>query len=454
MSTKFSVDDAVEGSNLNQVLYVGTWGHCKSCDEGGTAIYYSTTQSWCNEEACQAQISFEGTQVVFRGVTGPHHGIAGVSIDSGTETMVDLYSTLKTGDVAVWTSPQLSSGLHTIKIRWTGTYNSLNTQKDSVITLDRIEVVPKSDTPQPVTQAPPIGAIIGGVVGGIALLALVIGGFLYWKKKMNQSMAKSETGLSAVDGGEDGKQKAIPLEPPAPPPPKLSVKASEIVINRDKKLGEAALDVVYEGTFRGSFVAIKTLKVNLDKQATQAFVREMSLIEPLSHRNVIPLAAYCSSPPMLVTKLAHHGNLRDYLTPLNWNQYVGKKVLIDVAAGMAYLHSQNILHGELKSLNILVDLDRESQTDVALISDYGLHRVREQVGKTQGATSVQMSGAPAFSAPETLEGRPLDKPADVYGFAMLCYEVVSKGAMPFQDARDLGQVGYFVAIGKVCESNS
>jgi len=83
-------------------------------------------------------LSFVGTGVTLHAVTDSSHGIAAVSIDGGAETMVDEYSASRIGDVPVWTSPRLSSGTHTIRVRVTGTKQSAST--NDWVTVDRFEV--------------------------------------------------------------------------------------------------------------------------------------------------------------------------------------------------------------------------------------------------------------------------------------------------------------------------
>lgn len=150
--------------------------------------------------------------------------------------------------------------------------------------------------------------------------------------------------------------------------------------------------------------------------------------------SVLPLMAICLSPPMMITDLAEEGNLRQYLGARGWEQSLGRKLLVDVATGMTYLHSLNILHGDLKSLNVLVDGNR------AMITDFGLSKVMWEVGKTNKTTAGGMAGTPGFSAPEVLMGEELKPSADVYAFAMVCYEVVSKGDFPFARAGNIAAV--------------
>ena len=97
------------------------------------------------------------------------------------------------------------------------------------------------------------------------------------------------------------------------------------------------------------------------------------------------------------------------------------------------------------SLNVLVDNNR------VLIADFGLSKVRKDSnsvnpksgwGNTQGHF-----GTIAFMSPELLDGQPLRPPADVYAFAMMFYEVLSGGRMPFQDQPGgIGAVVYKVVV--------
>ncbi|MEV6036806.1 RICIN domain-containing protein [Nonomuraea sp. NPDC052116] len=100
------------------VSYSGDWGHAS--DETGP---YAGTNSYSDTTGATATLNFTGTGITLRAVTAPDHGIAGVTVDNAPEVLVDEYSATRKGDVAVWTSPRLASGAHTIRVRATGTKN-------------------------------------------------------------------------------------------------------------------------------------------------------------------------------------------------------------------------------------------------------------------------------------------------------------------------------------------
>ncbi|MEV7097912.1 RICIN domain-containing protein [Amycolatopsis sp. NPDC051045] len=128
-SASSTVDDANPA-----VTYSGSWGHATG--EPGT---YAGTNSYSDVAGDTATSSFTGTGITVRAVTAPDHGIAGISVDGGAETLVDEYSAARTGDVAVWSSPRLASGKHTIRVRVTGTQRPASTH--GWVTVDRFEVV-------------------------------------------------------------------------------------------------------------------------------------------------------------------------------------------------------------------------------------------------------------------------------------------------------------------------
>ncbi|KAI9004497.1 kinase-like domain-containing protein [Hyaloraphidium curvatum] len=254
----------------------------------------------------------------------------------------------------------------------------------------------------------------------------------------NATMALETTEIIAAPMAPVSPQVAnVPTNLPTAAPPqlrsRLQVSASDVFVDKSRKIGEGSYGVVYEGMLFGvSRVAVKVLKTSdIDHAAIKAFRKEVATWEGLVQRNVLPLMAYCEDPPMMVTDYLASGNLRVFMSAQGWNLGVGIKLLLDVATGMAYLHSRNVLHGDLKSLNILVDENR------AVIADFGLSKIRRAVTLPSSTASGGPAGTPAFLAPELFEAGSLAPPADVYAFAMLCYEVCSGGKFPFDDIPNL-----------------
>lgn len=110
--------------------------------------------------------------------------------------------------------------------------------------------------------------------------------------------------------------------------------------------------------------------------AHKSFLKEAQVLRNLDHPNVIKLLGIMFTKQKhlnLVLEYIGGGTLKDIIhnisTPLPWKLRVGYAK--DIAAGMQYLHSLNIIHRDLKSDNCLV---RENGRSV-VVADFGLSRI-------------------------------------------------------------------------------
>jgi serine/threonine protein kinase len=109
---------------------------------------------------------------------------------------------------------------------------------------------------------------------------------------------------------------------------------------------------------------------------------------------------------------------------------------LQIAIGLAYLHSEGVVHGDLKPSNVLI---AAGGAEVA-IADFGLARYRAiGAASTTGSTSsLRGAGTDSFKAPELFEedddGAPLHAPSfktDVFGFAVTAFCVLVARALPY-----------------------
>lgn len=96
----------------------------------------------------------------------------------------------------------------------------------------------------------------------------------------------------------------------------------------------------------------------VDEEAQKNFLKEVAVLRSLHHTNVLRFIGvlYKEKKLHLVTEYIAGGTLRELIhdisQPLPWEQRVS--FAKDIAAGMAYLHSMNIIHRDLNSHNCLV----------------------------------------------------------------------------------------------------
>ncbi|KAF9425098.1 hypothetical protein BGZ94_007838 [Podila epigama] len=129
----------------------------------------------------------------------------------------------------------------------------------------------------------------------------------------------------------------------------------------------------------------------------------------------------------MVLQFAGRGSLRDYLAQhfksLDWTQKVS--LAHDVAAGVNFIHQDNICHHDLHSRNVLIDNNCR-----ALITDFGLSRYVNNANSNNG-----VRGVVPYISPERLKNAPFDHSSDVYSLGVIMWELTS-GHPPFNREGD------------------
>ncbi|KAJ3176748.1 hypothetical protein HDU87_004887 [Geranomyces variabilis] len=182
------------------------------------------------------------------------------------------------------------------------------------------------------------------------------------------------------------------------------------------------------GTWRGlTTVAVKRLPGGFEtKKQKKAFVQEVEVWYKLRHPNVMLLLGACPSAvqPFMIMPFMENGTLLSYAEK-NPQQIL--KLLNESAQGLHYLHTSNIVHGDLKAINILVD-----GAGIPKLADFGFSVLKAgnaSIGTMRAGEN--MGGTIRWSAPECLEGMHPNFQSDVYAFGMVMWEVFSGGEIPF-----------------------
>ena len=140
-----------------------------------------------------------------------------------------------------------------------------------------------------------LGLPLGGAIVlfvFLALIVLLVAGLAYFYVRQRQlkagSGAKSRN-LLVFGSGEDHTElrESNPLDPG-----KYAIKAKDLV--RTKKLGEGGFGFVYQGTWRGTDVAIKEVKGVSSDARKQIFDEAKQMLELRNHPNVISLLGVCN----------------------------------------------------------------------------------------------------------------------------------------------------------------
>lgn len=117
------INDNTTGTGLNEIFYSDSHFTYSAAGEGS----YQSDEHFATEEDAYLTFKFIGTNVSIYGARDPANGIAAISIDGGAELYVDCYAPSRKECELLYTSPELKKGLHTVKLRVTGTKNDNST---------------------------------------------------------------------------------------------------------------------------------------------------------------------------------------------------------------------------------------------------------------------------------------------------------------------------------------
>ena len=103
-----------------------------------------------------------------------------------------------------------------------------------------------------------------------------------------------------------------------------------------------------------------------------------------------------------------------------------------VASALDAAHREGLVHRDVKSANILVGA-RQDRPDHVYLSDFGVSKGAVPSVSTTG--TGQFLGTPDYSAPEQVQGGPVDGRTDQYALACVTFQLLT-GSSPFE--RDQG----------------
>lgn len=132
--------------------------------------------------------------------------------------------------------------------------------------------------------------------------------------------------------------------------------------------------------------------------------------------------------PVLVVEFADRGNLVQLQEMRDLAPAVRSRLAIDIGEGLSMLHRCGIIHGDVKSENILIFSHSEKEY-VAKLSDFGFSMVREATN-----ADVYVGGTRPWKAPEARSpvSRHLLQATDIYSYGLLLWRLATDGQDPFR----------------------
>ncbi|MEN3041605.1 MAG: serine/threonine-protein kinase [Bacteroidia bacterium] len=155
-----------------------------------------------------------------------------------------------------------------------------------------------------------------------------------------------------------------------------------------------------------------------NEQLRQRFLTEARLLVQLRHPAVVQLYDFTiqEGTPYLIMEYVQGESLDKYIQSrghLSLNETIG--ILSPIFEALNYLHSQRILHRDVKPSNIIVRPDGTGK-----LIDFGIAKaLDEDLRLTQ--TGMQI-GTVLYMAPEQIKGEPVSPQTDLYAMGLVVYE--------------------------------
>ncbi|KAJ4724678.1 putative Kinase [Melia azedarach] len=221
-------------------------------------------------------------------------------------------------------------------------------------------------------------------------------------------------------------------------------------------LGEGGFGSVYKGVLPDNTqVAVKKPRETDKIQINKEFQQELGIISQVNHKNVVKILGLCleTKVPLLVYEFVSNGTLYHHIRDKNsqilstWKHRL--RIAVETALALDYFHSlasPPIIHGDVKSTNILLD-----ENYIAKVADFGASML---ISLDQTTTATKIQGTFGYLDPEYVVSGILTEKSDVYSYGVVLVELLTglkPGFFLTSDNQKINMVHHFLCC---IENNS
>jgi len=210
--------------------------------------------------------------------------------------------------------------------------------------------------------------------------------------------------------------------------------------DKSRELGRGGHGTVYKGILEDNKVVAVKRSTIMNVAQAEEFVQEIIILSQINHKNVVRLLGCCLEVevPILVYEFIPNGTLFHLIHGDDNRQPVSLEVRLKIAQesaeALAYMHlstNRPIVHGDVKSLNILIGENYEAK-----VTDFGASRMLPK-DSVQFMTIVQ--GTMGYLDPEYFQERKLTDKSDVYSFGVVLLELITGKTAIFSEGLEEGK---------------
>ncbi|KAH9820735.1 kinase-like domain-containing protein [Melampsora americana] len=213
-----------------------------------------------------------------------------------------------------------------------------------------------------------------------------------------------------------------------------------------KEIDTGGFSIVFKAFsyFVNDLCALKVIsKFDRSGNNKQPFIaKEIRILQELNHPMIIRLLSYdiYSQSSCIVLELCERGSLEELVRRSRLSEYQIKRYIVDIATGLDYMHSQNIIHRDLKLDNILLTSD-----DSIKITDFGLATGVSPHGLASGDV-----GCPWDKAPEMITQASYDNSVDWWSLGIILFKMFT-GTHPFRAGKSFSMISKDLSLSFTME---
>ena len=194
-----------------------------------------------------------------------------------------------------------------------------------------------------------------------------------------------------------------------------------------QEMGRGAFSTVYKIKSKKDNTIYCLKKINIKKTPDRK--NEVNILSKLNHPNLVKyISSYEDEEGIyIIMEFCIYGDLYSLLHMVKKKKvYVNEEIIWDIVyqclLGLEYLHSQQIIHRDIKLLNIFMSTNK-----IVKIGDMGMSKIL-----SKKEMKLSRVGTPLFLAPELVMKEKYDFKADIWSLGCSIYHL-AKTAPPFND---------------------
>ncbi|KZT06170.1 kinase-like protein [Laetiporus sulphureus 93-53] len=227
-------------------------------------------------------------------------------------------------------------------------------------------------------------------------------------------------------------------------PPTIKILNGQVKKLGDRPLVWGSYSELWSGVWLGKIqIVLRVQDITVSQEAIARYEEEARKWAKLKDPNVLPFYGIVTDLGPIIhmaTPWCEYGNILEFTK--NNPDYNKTRLLLGAAKGLRYLHHENIIHGNVKCTNFMIN-----EKGDARVSDYGMLQVMAEISKKRVALILNGAGMTRWMAPEMVVLTSLLEPnaaCDVWSFGMAmleCY-TVHPPYMEFEDNMSVSEALY------------